>query len=62
MRLLVDTHTFLWFVDNNPALSANALSLISDPTNQRFLSVASIWKMAIKSSLGKLRLTSMVEM
>lgn len=57
MILLLDTHTFLWFVMNDPRLSARAKSLIEDPGNQRLLSVASAWEMAIKVSLNKLTLT-----
>lgn len=56
MRLLLDTHTFLWFIGGNDDLSGYARGLIEDPGNQRFLSVASLWEMAIKKSLGRLRL------
>ena len=56
MRLLLDTHTFLWFVADDPQLSAKARDLIEDPANQRLLSAASHWEMAIKASLGKLSL------
>ena len=58
MKLLLDTHTFLWFIIGSPNLSDTARSLIEDATNERFLSVASLWEMAIKSSIGKLRLSS----
>jgi PIN domain nuclease of toxin-antitoxin system len=54
MRLLLDTHTFLWFVDDNAALSQTAKQLIEDPDNEILLSVANLWEMAIKVSLGKL--------
>ncbi len=54
MRLLLDTHTFLWFVEGNPALSPTALRYLMDGRNERLLSVASIWEMAIKVQLGKL--------
>ena len=56
MRLLLDTHTFLWFVSGNPKLSANARRLIEDTENSRALSVASLWEIAIKASIGKLKL------
>ena len=56
MKLLLDTHTFMWW-DSDPAkLSATALSLCSDPTNELLLSVTSLWEMQIKSQLGKLSL------
>jgi PIN domain nuclease of toxin-antitoxin system len=56
MRLLVDTHIFLWFTDNSPQLSATARRLISDPDNDIVLSVASVWETAIKVGNGKLAL------
>jgi PIN domain nuclease of toxin-antitoxin system len=57
VRLLLDTHTFLWFIDGDTALSPYARRLIEDRTNERLLSVASLWEMAIKASLGRLTLT-----
>ena len=53
MRFLLDTHTFLWFVLNDPRLSQEALKLISDPKNDLLISPASYWEIAIKVSLGK---------
>ena len=61
MRLLLDTHSFLWFIGGHSNLSATARSLIEDPANQSFVSVASLWEMAIKVSLGKLTLKSPFE-
>lgn len=55
MRLLLDTHTFIWFVIDSPQLSLNAKALIEDEYNEKFFSIASIWEMAIKQSIGKLR-------
>jgi PIN domain nuclease of toxin-antitoxin system len=54
MRFLLDTHTFLWFILDSPNLSASAKTTIENAKNNRLLSVASIWEMAIKSSIGKL--------
>ncbi|MEA5593747.1 type II toxin-antitoxin system VapC family toxin [Rivularia sp. UHCC 0363] len=54
MKLLLDTHTFIWFVIDSPQLSSNAKTLIEDEYNEKFFSIASIWEMAIKQSLGKL--------
>ena len=56
MRLLLDTHTFLWFIEGDTALSPYARQLIEDRTNERLLSIASLWEMAIKASLGRLTL------
>jgi|SRR5436853_6390093 len=57
MKLLLDTHTFLWFIIGNPHLSANARALIEDQANEKFLSVGSMWEIAIKVSIGKLALS-----
>jgi PIN domain nuclease of toxin-antitoxin system len=57
MKLLLDTHSFLWFIDGNPKLSATARTLIEDITNKRILSVASTWELAIKHSIGKIQFT-----
>ena len=54
MKILLDTHAFLWFIVGNPQLDNHARQLIEDPNNERFLSVASIWEMTIKASLGRL--------
>ncbi len=56
MKLLLDTHTFLWFIEGDLNLSKTARSLIEDEGNQRFLSIASLWEMAIKVSVNKLTL------
>ena len=56
MKLLLDTRTFLWFSANDPSLSATARARIEDGRTEKFLSVASVWEMAIKISLGKLEL------
>ena len=61
MRLLLDTHTFLWWINNDPSLSETARDVISSERNDCFLSMASCWEMAIKASIGKLRLTKPVE-
>jgi PIN domain nuclease of toxin-antitoxin system len=60
-RLLLDTHAFLWWVNDSPELSAPARLAIANGGNVCFLSLVSCWEMAIKSSLGKLRLAKPVE-
>ena len=50
MKLLLDTHAFLWLVDGNPNLSSTAQAALGDPANALFLSVASVWELAIKTS------------
>ena len=56
MRLLLDTHSFLWFVGGDSSLSVAARLLIEDADNSVLLSAASVWEIAIKVSLGKLHL------
>ena len=56
MRLLLDTHTFLWFVLKDPQLSRVADNLITDPTNDVIVSPATYWEIAIKVAKKKLDL------
>lgn len=56
MKLLLDTHTFLWFIDDNPKLSAAAKKLLESNVDL-MISTASLWEIAIKVSIGKLTLT-----
>jgi len=58
MRLLLDTHAFLWFVLGDDRCSVTARSLIEDEANEKWLSPASHWELAIKISLGKYHLPS----
>lgn len=60
-RLLLDTHTFLWWINDAPELSETARTAISNVGNECFLSVASCWEMAIKASLGKLSLSKPID-
>lgn len=53
---LLDTHILLWFVNTDQRLSNQARSLISNGNNNRYLSIASLWEIAIKINLGKLTL------
>jgi len=57
MRLLLDTHTLIWFFAGNSQLSTNARILIEDEDNNKLVSIASIWEMAIKQSNGDLNLS-----
>jgi PIN domain nuclease of toxin-antitoxin system len=52
----LDTHVLLWFLNDDEQLIASAKSLIEDPANQKFVSVASCWEIAIKVGLKKLDL------
>jgi PIN domain nuclease of toxin-antitoxin system len=53
MKLLLDTHAWLWFVFGDQQLSVNARSQIQDADNEKYLSPASYWELTIKISLGK---------
>ncbi len=56
MKLLLDTHTFIWW-DNEPQrLSQSHFGALSDSSNTLFLSVVSAWEMQVKSQIGKLKL------
>jgi len=61
MNLLLDTHIFLWFVNDDPRLSNSLKDLIESENNLSFLSVASLWEMSIKYNLGKLTLAPSYE-
>ena len=61
MDYLIDTHTLLWIVTDSPKLSIQAKDLYLNPENNIFISLASIWEMAIKSSLNKLTLEKSLE-
>lgn len=58
MNLLLDTHALLWWLDDNPTLSAEARDAIADGRNLVFVSSVVIWEVRIKQSLGKLQLPS----
>jgi len=58
LRLLLDTHAFLWFVLGDSRLNEPARQRIESLENERLLSIASVWEIAIKVSLGRLEITS----
>ena len=58
MNLLLDTHTLLWFITDDPRLSEAADQLIEDQSNNKFVSAVSVWEIAIKVSLDKIMLTA----
>lgn len=55
MRILIDTHIFLWFINNDPQLSSTAKKLLESDV-ELLLSVVSLWEIAIKVSTGKMTL------
>lgn len=56
MRVLLDTHTFLWWITDSPQLSPRAREVIGDGSTELFVSAASGWEIAIKARLGRLKL------
>lgn len=56
MRLLLDTHVFLWAIAEQSRLSDRVRSWLEDGDNEAWVSIASIWEIAIKAGLGQLRL------
>src|SRR5207249_7998139 len=56
MKLLLDTHAFMWWDSDPSRLSSTALAAVRDPANEVWVSVVCVWEMAIKSQLGKLQL------
>ncbi len=56
MRLLLDTHVFLWWLRDDRRLPARLAAAIRDPTTEVLVSAASVWEAAIKAALGKLDL------
>ncbi len=56
MRLLLDTHAFLWFISGDKNLSQRSRTLIQEANNEILISIATLWEIAIKISLKKLEL------
>lgn len=56
MEYLLDTHSFLWFINGDEQLSRKAQNAIADPDAIKYISIASFWEIAIKLNLGKLSL------
>lgn len=61
MRYLLDTHTLIWFLEGDNRLSVAANDIISNADTEIYVSIVSLWEMAIKISLGKLQLSQSLE-
>src|SRR5690242_17948840 len=61
MKILIDTHAFLWLINDSAELSKHAKKIYLDAKNDFYLSIASIWEMAIKISIGKLKLSQSID-
>ncbi len=53
MKILLDTHAFIWSFSNTKLLSKAAVAALSDPNNSFYISVVTVWEMQIKTALGK---------
>ncbi len=56
MKYLIDTHIFIWFVESSPNLSRTAKKIIENQSNEIFISIAALWEISIKTSIGKLKI------
>lgn len=56
MRLLIDTHVLIWFLEGSKLLAKPRRQIVADSQNDVFVSIASLWEIAIKISVGKLTL------
>ncbi len=56
MELLLDTHTVIWYFQNDRKLPSRVAELLEDPANRLYLSIVSLWGIAIKLNVGKLNL------
>lgn len=54
MNVLLDSHAVIWFSQNSPKLSTQAITIFEDPSNTLYCSLVSVWEMQIKVQLGKL--------
>lgn len=57
MQVLLDTHALIWFFNGDNSLSTTAKNLIENPASTCWVSIASIWELSIKTSIGKLQLS-----
>ncbi|MFN8347645.1 MAG: type II toxin-antitoxin system VapC family toxin [Spirosomataceae bacterium] len=61
MRLLLDTHVLIWYVEGNEKLPSGWRQLIESFENEKYFSIASLWEIAIKTNLGKLNIQYPIE-
>ena len=61
MRFLIDTHVLIWHLEDDAQLSLERSAVIENSDNESLVSIASLWEIAIKQSLGKLKLSHSIE-
>jgi len=59
--VLLDTHAFLWWLANDPALGPSAREIVAEPRNRVLVSAATAWEIAVKRQLGKLTVPADIE-
>lgn len=57
MGFLIDTHVFLWYINGDPILNGKIKDIINDNSLERYVSIVSLWEIAIKMNINKLRLS-----
>lgn len=57
MRLIIDTHILIWFLETSPNLSLSRREMIANGDNEVFISIASLWELSIKLNIGKIVLS-----
>lgn len=57
MQVLIDTHILIWFLEGNSLLSNQRQKILTDSQNEVFISIASLWELAVKLSIGKITLS-----
>jgi PIN domain nuclease of toxin-antitoxin system len=57
VKLLIDAHALIWYVDQDQLLSPTARAAMTDPSNDRLVGAGTIWEISIKSGLNKLKLS-----
>lgn len=60
MRVLVDTHVLIWYLEGHKSLSRTKRDVVIDPANEVFVSTASLWEIAVKISISKLKLKTLL--
>lgn len=61
MRVLIDTHVLIWHLEDDSQLSLDRSAIIGDPDNEPLVSIAGLWEIALKQSIGKLKLSRSIE-
>ncbi|NJL62433.1 MAG: type II toxin-antitoxin system VapC family toxin [Methylacidiphilales bacterium] len=61
MRVLLDTHTLIWFFQGSARFNEAMKILIEDQDNEKFISIVTVWEMSIKQSIGKLNFSSPIK-